>query len=244
MLILSWSSPCAALFFCVDLPDRDWPSSLSPIVLAPPLPISLLQNSAKNGRLGCVMPLFTTEANSRNLLFIFFVHSTSALSKLGQPDIVLESHIYGIGDKSYLFPPFDRPRTPKRVGPDRSPDNLGTTHNSFVNCSFATSTLSPTPKLYIVTIHVVPNLPLTSKLKFRYSMRPVYKNATFVFGVNGRWRSTWMVILYFWHIDKKFRNVSTRDCVVRYCLVQKRNILVSCMVTIQIDLWIYLRTLL
>ena len=31
-----------------------------------------------------------------------------------------------------------------------------------------------------VTIHVVPNLPLTSKLKFNVSMSPVYKNATFV----------------------------------------------------------------
>ena len=34
--------------------------------------------------------------------------------------------------------------------------------------------------LYRVTIQVVPNLPLTSKQKFCYSIRPMYWNATFV----------------------------------------------------------------
>ena len=33
---------------------------------------------------------------------------------------------------------------------------------------------------YTVTIQIVSNLPLTSKQKFRFSMRPMYQNTTFV----------------------------------------------------------------
>ena len=47
---------------------------------------------------------------------------------------------------------------------------------------------------YRVTIHVVPNLLLTSKQTLYFNVKSIYKNVTFV-GVNGRAETTRMVTL-------------------------------------------------
>ena len=63
---------------------------------------------------------------------------------------------------------------PQRKGPPHS--------SSFLSRVSRAEFIGPYKEgdLYRVTIHVVPDLTLTSKQKLRFSMRPMYKKATFV----------------------------------------------------------------